>query len=154
MDEDLANLINLLFERPPSMEEFVKLMEDIKRPANCGQLQVAPVPQAIWCKISNDLIGKDKVWQRLHGDFLLFVIKVLRCFDDLHKLVPVCPDINSTVEELTEAFKIATFVHKVGFVDHRREALKPDLPGEFKRLAGANFPRAQLPFSATTWSSQ
>lgn len=67
-------------------------------------------------------------------------MKVLGCLYDLPKLFPVCPDIRSTVEDLTEVFKIAAFIHKVGFVDHQREALKPDLPVEFKRLAGCNLP--------------
>lgn len=35
LDSDLANLINLLFERPPIMEGFLKLKEEIKRPGNC-----------------------------------------------------------------------------------------------------------------------
>lgn len=98
LDGDLANLINVLFENPPPLEEFVKMKESVRRPGNCDQLQVAPVPEAIWRKVSAELKGKDKVWQRLHGDFLLFVIKMLNCLDDFHKLLPVCPDIRSTVE--------------------------------------------------------
>lgn len=107
------------------MEEFVKMKETIKRPGNCKQLQVAPVSEAIWRKISSELKGRDKVWQHLLGDDLLFVIKILGCLYGLHKILPLCPDIRSTVEEMTDAFKIAAFVHKVGFVDHRREALTP-----------------------------
>lgn len=90
------------------------------------------MPEAIWCNISNELKGKDNVWQRKHRDLLVFVMKVLRCLDNFHKLLPVCPDIQETVEDLMEAFKLAAFVHKVGFIDHRRDALKPDLPGECK----------------------
>lgn len=145
LDLDLAHLINLLFETPPTMEEFFKLEEEIKRPSNAEQLQVAPVPEAIWRKVSTELKGKDKMWQRLHSDFLLFIIKMLFCLDDLHKLLPVCPDIRSTVEEMTEGFKIAAFVHKVGFIDHRWEALKPDLP---------IFPHAPPCSLGITWNSQ
>lgn len=42
------------------MEEFVKLKEFIKRPSNTEQLQVAPVPEAIWRKISTKLEGREK----------------------------------------------------------------------------------------------
>lgn len=140
LDGELAALINLLFDKPPSLEEFLKIKEKIKRPGNCESLQVPPVPEAIWRKIPKDSKSKDVQWQKMHADFLAFAISVLRGLDDLYKLLPVCPDARPVVEHITEAFKIAGFIHRVGFVEHRRDALKPDLPGEYKRLAGANFP--------------
>lgn len=140
LDPDLATLIDLLFERPPALEDFLKLKEDIKRPGNCMNLQVPPVPEAIWRKIPKDIKTKDVAWQKLHGDFLAFTIGVVKSLDDLNKLIPTCPKVRPVVENLTESLKLAGFIHRNGFVEHRRESLKPELPGEYKRLAGANFP--------------
>lgn len=140
LDPHLANLVNQLFERPLPMEEFVRIKESTLRPANCIQLQVPPVPEAIWVKISGELKGRDKSMQKLHSDFLCFVFKVLKCVEKLNELCSSCPDIDATVEDLAEALRIAGHIHRIGFTEQRRETLKPDLPGEFKRLAGSNFP--------------
>lgn len=140
LDPHLANLLNQVFERPLAPEEFLRIKEATLRPANCVQLQVPPVPEAIWVKISSELKGRDKSMQKLHGDFLCFILKIIRCLEKLHELLPSCPAIGTPVEELAEALGVAGHIHKVGFIEQRRETLKPDLPGEFKRLAGSNFP--------------
>lgn len=99
-----------------------------------------PVPEAIWVKVSNELKGRDKAAQKLHGDFLCFVFRMLKCLNKFHALADSCPELQTPVEEMTEALRLAGYIHRVGFIEARRETLKPDLPGEFKRLAGANFP--------------
>lgn len=140
LDPDLAELVNQVFERALPMEEFIRIKETTFRPGNCPQLQVPPVPEAIWVKISGELKGRDKTMQKLHGDFLCFVFKELKCLNKFHEFVPTCPAIEGTVEELAESLRIAGYIHRVGLIEQRRETLNPDLPGEYKRLAGSNFP--------------
>lgn len=139
LDSNLAGLVNHIFEHPLNTEDFVRLKEGTLRPGNCTQLQVPPVPEAIWVKVSGELKGRDKATQKLHGDFLC-LFKVLRVLNKCHNLVSVCPQLQGPVEELTEALRIAGYIHRIGLIKSRREVLKPDLPGEFKRLAGAAFP--------------
>lgn len=93
LDENLAALVNHIFQHPLNTEDFVKLKEGALRPGNCNQLQVPPVPVAIWVKVSGELKGRDMATQKLHGDFLCFLFKVLRCLNKFHSLVEVCPQI-------------------------------------------------------------
>lgn len=140
LDVHLAELVNHVFEHPLPVEEFIRQKEGTLRPGNCTQLQVPPVPEAIWIKVSGELKGRDKAAQKLHGDFLCFVFRVLKCLNKFHSLVDSCPELQTPVEEMTDALRLAGYIHRIGFIEARREALKPDLPGEFKRLAGTNFP--------------
>lgn len=84
LDKSLAELVNHIFQHPLPTEEFVRQKEGTLRPGNCIQLQVPPVPEAIWVKVSGELTGRDKATQKLHGDFLCFLFKVLRCLDTFH----------------------------------------------------------------------
>lgn len=58
----------------------------------------------------------------------------------MHNLVDMCPQIQEPVEKLTEAPRLTGYIHRVSFIESRRDVLRPDLPGEFKELAGAHFP--------------
>lgn len=55
-------------------------------------------------------------------------------------MIPQCPLITEKVEELTEAMKLFAYVPRIGFIEHRRDVLKLNLPGDFKLLAGKSYP--------------
>lgn len=67
LDPHLANLVNQIFERPLPSEDFVRVKDSTLRPANCVQLQVPPVPEAIWVKISGELKGVTRLCKNYTG---------------------------------------------------------------------------------------
>lgn len=140
VDEDLATFINLVCSQPLRTDEFLKLKDSIKRPPNCTELQVPPVPEAIYVKLGEEVKSPDEYFQRLHGDILAFVIMIIRSLNDLNKLIPVCPQIVKSVEEITQSMKLFGIIHRNGFIEHRRKILRPHLPGDYKRLAGSSYP--------------
>lgn len=159
---DLARLINEFCTRPLSLEEFNELKKKYKRPANCPQLQVPFVPKVIWSRLDAAFRGRDKAWQTVQEDFMSITsahVKVMQMLDDalvtwdttmrcfitafpvavLDSLKEVSGSISKAILIMMDTAKMAGFLHRTGITERRREALRPKLPGDFKRLAGNNF---------------
>lgn len=47
--------------------------------------------------------------------------------------------LNKIILTLVDAVKMGGYLHRSGLTEKRREAMKPKLPGDFKRLAGSTF---------------
>lgn len=139
VDEDLAKFINFISKEPMKTEEFLSIKKTILRPQNCTQLQVPSIPEPVWKTIGENAQTNEKYLQRVHGDTLTFVYSMIYAINGLN-LVPQCPSLACKVEEFTECLKLFGYIHRSGFIEHRREVLRPVLPGDYKRLAGPNFP--------------
>lgn len=140
VDSDLAKFINFICKEPMRTDEFLNIKKKILRPENCTELQVPSIPEPVWKTIGDNAQTNEKYLQRIHGDMLTFVNSMIYAINGLNNLVPQCPSLASKVEEFTETLKLFGYIHRSGLIEHRREVLRTVLPGDYKRLAGPNFP--------------
>lgn len=52
--------------------------------------------------------------------------------------------LNKIILTLVDAVKMGGYLHRSGMTEKRREAMKPKLPGDFKRLAGSTFAQSAV----------
>lgn len=159
---DLAKLVNEHCIHPIPLEGFIQMKKGYRRPDNCDQMQVPTVPEVIWSRLDGSSRGRDKAWQSVQEDFLAIisaVVQALQRLDDLQvawstllssadgsvpggvldSLRSHGGALNKIILTLVDAVKMGGYLHRSGLTEKRREAMKPKLPGDFKRLAGATF---------------
>lgn len=159
---DLAKLVNEHCIHPISLEGFIQMKKGYRRPQNCDQLQVPTIPEVIWSRLDGTSRGRDKAWQSVQDDFLAVItaiVQALQRLDDLQvawsTLVASAEGsipggvldalnshggaLNKIILTLVDAVKMGGYLHRSGLTEKRREAMKPKLPGDFKRLVGSTF---------------
>lgn len=142
LDEDLAVILMDKFWGPNVMtkESFLDRMSKSLRPGNVPALQTPALQDCIWRKLPDNIRGKDK-WDKLTQSNLMLIWRELA--ETINILGPhegEHPWVTDVIEKLLDIFGLAGYVNSFNFVNHRREALRPGLPAEYKRLAGDGFP--------------